>query len=78
MHIDQRGGSCYNTACHIAAAKTNFNVLFELVKGGANIFRRNRENKTVYQLVNNNLLMLKIVKKIEKRQYYKEKVQEVY
>ena len=67
--LDIRAGSGQNTACHIAAAKTNYNVLFELEKWGADVFVRNKECKTVFQVVNNNLLMLKIVKKIERKQY---------
>ena len=59
-----------NTAYHIAAAKTNFQVLYELDKYGANIFIRNKENKTSFQVVNNNLLMLKIVKKLERKYYF--------
>ena len=68
--LNFRTGIGMNTAFHIAAAKTNFQVLFELDKHGANIFIRNKENKTCFQVVNNNLLMLKIVKKMERKHYF--------
>lgn len=43
--------------------------MFELDKWGADIFVRNRENKTCFQVVNNNLLMLKIVKQLERKYF---------
>ena len=67
--LNLRTGIGLNTAFHIAAAKTNFAVLYELDRWGADIFMRNKENKTSFQVVNNNLLMLKIVKKLERKFY---------
>lgn len=69
QEINLRTGIGMNTAFHIAAAKTNFLVLFELDSWGGDIFIRNKENKTCFQVVNNNLLMLKIVKKLEKKYF---------
>ena len=68
IDLDLKGGYGLNTAYHLAATRTNFDILYELDKFGADIYSRNKENKTAFQLVNNNLLMLKIVKKIEKKQ----------
>ena len=67
IDLDLKGGYGYNTAYHLAATRTNFDILYELDKYGADIYSRNKDNKTAFQLVNNNLLMLKIVKKIEKK-----------
>lgn len=39
---------------------------------GADIFIRSRDGKTCFQYVNNNLLMLKVVKKLERKQYLKD------
>jgi ankyrin repeat protein len=46
--LNLRTGIGLNTAFHIAAAKTNFQVLYELDKWGADIFVRNKENKTCF------------------------------
>lgn len=46
--LNIRTGIGLNTSFHIAAAKTNFQVLFELDKWGADIFIRNKENKTSF------------------------------
>jgi arginine decarboxylase-like protein len=65
--LDARGGFGQNSAFHFAAIRTNFDALYELDTWGADIFNINREGKTCFNLVNNNLLMLKIVKKLEKK-----------
>jgi ankyrin repeat protein len=72
--LDLRTGLGLNSACHIAAAKTNFQILYDLSRCGSNIFVRNKENKTCFQVVNNNLLMLKIVKKLERKYFVKNKL----
>jgi ankyrin repeat protein len=46
--LSAKTGNGLNTALHIAAAKTNYQVIFELDKWGADIFVRNRENKTCF------------------------------
>lgn len=43
--------------------------MYQLDKRGAWIFERNRDLKTCFQYVNCNQLMLKIVKKLERKQY---------
>ena len=65
IDMDSKGGFGQNTAFHFAATRTNFEAIFVLDQWGADIFMKNRENRTCFQLVNNNLLMLKVVKKIE-------------
>ena len=67
IDLNMKGGYGQNTAYHLAATRTNFEILFELDRQGADVFIRNKDNKTCFQLVNNNLLMLKIVKKIERK-----------
>jgi phosphatidylserine decarboxylase len=51
----------------MAASRTKFDVFFELDRYKADIFVRNREFKSVFQYVNCNQLMLKLVKKIERK-----------
>ena len=46
-------------------------MVYELDRQGADIFERNRDLKSIFQYVNCNQLMLKIVKKLEKKQYIK-------
>ena len=65
--LDVKGGFNQNSAFHFAAIRTNFDALYELDRWGADIFNTNRDGKTCFNLVNNNLLMLKIVKKLEKK-----------
>ena len=69
--LDVKGGFNQNSAFHFAAIRTNFDALYELDRWGADIFNTNRDGKTCFNLVNNNLLMLKIVKKLEKKQFCK-------
>ena len=47
--------------------RTKFEIVYELDKYGADIFMRNKDLKTCFQHVNCNQLMLKIVKKLERK-----------
>ena len=67
--MDARGGLGQHTSFHFAATRSNFDVVFLLDNYGADIFQKNREQKTCYNQVNNNLLMLKLVKKLERKQF---------
>lgn len=53
----------------MAASRTKYDVVYQLDRRGAWIFERNRDLKTCFQYVNCNQLMLKIVKKLERKQY---------
>tara|TARA_B110000285_G_C15135075_1_gene626284 strand:- start:3093 stop:3233 length:141 start_codon:yes stop_codon:yes gene_type:complete len=46
--LDLKGGYGLNTAYHLAATRTNFDILYELDKFGADIYARNKENKTAF------------------------------
>lgn len=54
--------------------RSKFDIMYVLMDHDADIFVRSRDGKTCFQYVNNNLLMLKVVKKLERRQFLKEQV----
>lgn len=72
IDVNQIGGQWRNTAFHLAGMRSRFDIMYLLQSYGADIFVRSREGKTCFHYVNNNLLMLKIVKKLERRQYLRE------
>lgn len=69
IDVNATGSSWKNTAFHIAGMRSKYEIMYILKQYGADIFVRSRDGKTCFQYVNNNLLMLKIVKKLERRQY---------
>lgn len=70
--MNATGSFWKNTAFHIAGMRSKYEIMYILNEYGADIFVRSRDGKTCFQYVNNNLLMLKIVKKLERRQYLQE------
>jgi len=72
IDMNATGSFWKNTAFHIAGMRSKYEIMYMLDQYGADVFVRSRDGKTCFQYVNNNLLMLKIVKKVERRQYVKD------
>lgn len=78
IKINSQGGFGQNSALHMAAHKANYRIIYELEKWGADLFLRNLDNKTPFQIVPNHLLLLKIIKKLEVKRFLEFKLELVH
>jgi ankyrin repeat protein len=63
--VDLQGGSERWTPLHIASYASFYRIVNLLLQSEANLFVRNAKGKTPLGNINNNLLMIKILKKSE-------------
>lgn len=57
------GGSHRQTPLHLAASNSHYRIVNHLLSSQADLFARNAENKMPLTLIQNNMLMIKIIKK---------------
>jgi ankyrin repeat protein len=55
-----------DTALHLAVQVSCYEAVCYLCKFGADVFKRNNQNQTPFTQIQNNLLLLKLLKKQEK------------
>lgn len=66
VDIDAIGGTDRLTCLHLASMNAFYDIVDLLFQHKANMFEPNAEGKTVFTSVQNNLLMIKLLKKEEK------------
>jgi ankyrin repeat protein len=59
------------TPLHLACEISNYDTVSVLCENGSDLFIRNKQNKTPFTSVKNNLLMVKMLKKYERSYFEK-------
>ena len=70
VEIDAMGGVDKLTPLHLAASNSYYDIVDALFQYKANLFAQNRDGATVFTAIQNNLLMIKLLKKEEKAYFY--------
>ena len=60
------GGVDRLTPLHLAASNSYYDIVDALFQYKANLFAKNKDGATVFNAIQNNLLMIKLLKKEEK------------
>jgi ankyrin repeat protein len=66
VNINCLGGPENQSCLHLAAQNSFYDIVELLVDHGADTFIRNKKYQTPLSSINNNLLMIKLLKKCEK------------
>ena len=63
LDLNVQGGSQLMTPLHLACCSNLYRIVYLLIAGDSDLFLHNLEGKSSLTVINNNLLMMKIVKK---------------